>query len=859
MAKFTNAQLAEIQVKLETSMLLAGQERFHANDKRHAARTASQTSYNRSVISQTCDQLAKTIQAYIESYEGTAGSRPRYLKLIKMTGIKETSMIALRSVFDMMNSKDADITSIISKVGQRCEDEYKYAGLQDKAPLYLAAILKKLDQKASSSYTHKKASLDAACRKLGIEHKAWDKADVVQLGAFLVELVANINFNGEPLLTKVSKVVGKNDTRTELQPSEHLTQWCNEFLGKNDMQAPCYAPCVVPPQDWTSPTNGGWHVSELNDISKLIRAKDEFSAVNTYEQMPLVYNAINALQKVGYKINSSVLDVLQGAFDCSLPLALPSFEPITCRPAPIPNGLEDLKGKELFAAMTEVEQGEFIAWKKDREEAYTEDKERTAKLLKYGNVLKAAKEYAQYDEFFFVNNMDYRQRVYCESTYLTNQGEDLQKGLLLFSEGEKLGFQGRYWLAVHGAGVWNTKDENGIALDKKSFAERARYMLTQEMADMVQEIVIDPLNNTQWCDADKPWQFLNWCYEWADLLDFCEAGNDHKDFVSYMPCANDGSCSGTQHYAAILRSESTAKEVNLVPNQCPNDIYRSAATVCMNELYKIIGDKETTEEDKEMAIKWVSLVNRSLAKTPVMTMVYGAAAATCRNSILNYLRELTMKAEAKARANGTEAKKAHDFEDIAKAAKFLTPILWAAVGQVQAAMKDGMACIKKVARMAAKSGNPLTYTLPTGFIVNQAIYNTKQRRVNTTMFGGTRITLRERTTEMSVNEMASASAPNFIHGHDSSHLVLVAHEMLCTHGVKSLSLIHDSFSTHAGKTNKLRRVLLQTFVGMYKNRNVLAEFLAEVEINCEVQSDIETPILGDLDLDVILKARYAFG
>ena len=59
--------------------------------------------------------------------------------------------------------------------------------------------------------------------------------------------------------------------------------------------------------------------------------------------------------------------------------------------------------------------------------------------------------------------------------------------------------------------------------------------------------------------------------EWAG---YAEHGDE---FVSRITVAMDGSCSGIQHFSAMLRDEKGGAAVNLVPQELPADVYRAVA------------------------------------------------------------------------------------------------------------------------------------------------------------------------------------------------------------------------------------------------------------------------------------------
>lgn len=858
MAKFTQTELARKQVELEYHMRSVGIARFEENEMRNEQSANSSTLGNTRIISEVTEQLIERIEAFIEYYEGKRGVKPAYLNYIKLVGVKETAFIALKSTFDLMTIENMSITTLALRIGSRIEDQHRFAHLEEQAPHYVDVIVESMKRKATQSYSHKSRTLDKASNNIKVVHTAWDKEIVANLGTFIIEQVSQIEFEGEPLFT--SKTVHVNPTREEtvLEVSEHAAEWIERFKDKVALSRPAYSPCVVPPRDWTTPFDGGFHVPEIAETMPLIHGKRKHIENQTAETMPVVYAMINAFQKVGWRLESRVVDTLGGILKCRLPIAVPQHEPLEIRPAPIPTELEVLKGKDLVSKMTEDELEAFFQWKADAVELEAKERIRKVDLAKVSQIYREAVRFSKFDAIYFVPYMDYRQRVYITSNIITPQGNDLQKGLLRFAEKRALGFSGLYWLAIQGANTWAAKDADGIALDKKPFMQRVRHVIQPEFLEMVKSIAVDPWNDTRWCDADSPWQFLNWCFEVVDLIEHMEAGNSYKTFMSDVPVAQDGSCSGTQHYSMLLKNEESARLVNLLPCECPNDIYGSAAEGFQARLMNVLDSEKSTPLDKAMASAWLGHANRNLLKPPVMTLVYGSAARTCRKTTMDYLFELQEKENKAARSTGRKSVKKHDFESERNAASWATSMIWDAVGEVQAPAKEGMAFIKRIARFVTKHGQPLVFPAPTGFKMIQEQFSTKASRIKTAMFGGVRITLRHETKELDSAKMASSSSPNVVHTLDSSHLIFTGYDYLVIKGNVSLALIHDSFGTHAGNTRSLRRTLNRELVKMYEV-DIMGEFLATNEVNCLADSEIEVPVLGGLDYKEVLKARYAFG
>ncbi|KAL3076620.1 hypothetical protein niasHS_011761 [Heterodera schachtii] len=84
-------------------------------------------------------------------------------------------------------------------------------------------------------------------------------------------------------------------------------------------------------------------------------------------------------------------------------------------------------------------------------------------------------------------------------------------------------------------------------------------------------------------DSEEPWQTLAACIELRDAL----SRDRPEDF--------DGSCNGLQHYAAMERDLLGAREVNLLPDELPRDLYSNVA---------IRVEEMRLEDEKDEQSKW---------------------------------------------------------------------------------------------------------------------------------------------------------------------------------------------------------------------------------------------------------------
>ena len=880
----TYEELAQIEVNLEIGMKLAGKERFYRNNKRAIdAGSNSETDWNRRIISELIHPMTQAIESYIEYYTGRRGKPVQALAYIKLVEPQTAAFIALKTVLDQ-SVKDINLDQVIDKIGTRIEDQVRFCHMEEHSEKYTAKIKERLKQGRTKNYKHQRAVMINGEKRLieGSEKyealPVWDSWGVDihrHIGSMLLEIILeHVTFEGNPVFKKINifAQAGKKFNKiTKVVPTEYVCSWVDKYKAVMEEESPAYRPCVIPPLNWTTPIYGGYHVPEIQQTLQLVKCRKSQLNRLTVDQMPVVYKAINALQAIPWRVAKDVLQVAQDIKALGLDIGMPQREPLEIPPCPVPEEYNELRGKELKVFLTDKEWKDFMTWRREAASIYQEDNKRKAQYLSYHSTIGTANLYKDFDSIFFVYAMDSRGRIYAKSDSISPQGNDFQKGLIRFANGEKLGADGYHWLACHGAGKWGN--------DKITFGERVRFI--DEMKDDIRDFVADPLTNKGWLKADKPWQFLNWCFEWSALQDWIDAGNVPGDFVSHIPCSQDGSCSGLQHYSAMLRDQIGGFAVNLVPGLKPRDIYAQVSDLMLLKLKEIaltgvlgfsmpkameesnVLDKEEIKAIANGLMQIKNGINRSLTKPPVMTKTYGSTFMRCKDTTHQYFHELQIKEDKEAAADNRKPVPVHDFNDTGKyniytAELICSKLIWEALNETVMSAVEGMGFIQKVAGYMAKNNCHLEWKTPTGFIVEQHAYESKARRIKTQLLGNTRFTISEETKKVDIHKMQSSSAPNFVHSMDASHLVLAINGFVDAK-FSGIAVVHDDFATHACNTGKLRDILRQTFVDLYKDNNVLEQFLEHNEALILKEIDIEVPQYGNLDIEQVLKSDYIFG
>lgn len=894
--------MLDTQLTLEAKMHGAGMERFVRNNERAiSGGAASDTDWFRRLTRNFVKPMAEGIQAYLDYYEGRRGRPSASLVHLRCMPTEVSSYIAIKTIFDGLMNPNQTAQNLAEQIGRRIEDEVRFTKLENAAPKYIKAIKESLKRNASQKYSHghdvlvhaeKLLSEDQARKdKYGVDLErftGWSDNDIFNLGGKLIELFAsNMLLNGVPVIRKRNIHRSLRDEVVVIEATEAMEQWIEEYKVVIGEMSPAYAPCVVRPLDWTGPRMGGWHTEKMRRGMPLVKSRDhKVLSRLTKAQMPAVYAAVNALQGVEWRVNQRILQVANEARLRGLPLAMAAREKVETPPCPVPSHFADLRGAELMEVLEPEQQEAFKKWKMEAAKAYNAEAERKAKYREDSATIDQGIQYQEFERMHFVYTCDFRGRVYAQSSLISPQGGDLQKALCQFANGMALGDTGEYWFKVHGANVWGW--------DKKEFDERVQLVSEADFIDRCLDIAADPLTFTEWTQADSPWQFLAWCFEYADFVSHCETSPAEK-FISRVAVAMDGSCSGIQHYSAMLRDEIGGKEVNLVPSDRPQDIYGAVAKIVARWMEDIVEGKVPCEsfermlakgerilttgdwtaahqapfvlnafESQMIAAEWLRIgVTRSLCKKPVMTLPYGSSQMTCRESMGQHLDAMQKEENEKARGQFRKPVAMHNFTDgkgsmsRQQAELFASGLTWEGIGHVVVAARAAMTFIKKVTHEVGSRNHALEWVTPTGFIVRQSIFDSTCRRVKTQMMGETFFTIREETPVIAVAKMKASAPPNFVHSMDASHLVLATEES-SNNAIHSLAVVHDSFGTHAGNTAKLRSILANTFVDMYLQHDVIKDFY---DAQCDavmVDLELDLPATGTLDLEAVRTSKYLF-
>lgn len=538
--------LHESQVALERDMITHGVDTYRRTQENLKAKGRnSETAPGRRLVVEAVNQTSEAIAAFIE--KATAGGSGRRHTAVKYLQGEDTSTLGYLTAKAIIDAAAAarpvPIQGLARTISTMIQDEQSWRHFEQTHPGYCRAIKRGLRERTRSA----KQSHDAlthATNRLEVAIERWPMAKAVQVGVKLIELFAEST--GIIEIAPDMRTTQKKGARSAMyvvKATQQTLDWIRGMDEYAELLTPFFTPCVIPPKDWTTPTDGGYHGPMAGRL-KLVKTfnKGYLEALEGVD-MPVVYEAVNALQRTAWQVHGGILKVMRQAVSEHLQIGnLPTGD------------LQDLPPKPHgFDEDPEISK----AWRLVARDTYAHNRRTGTKTIQLSRIVAVAERYEDYPEIFFPYTLDFRGRAYPVTGMLHPQGADVAKGLLRFGEGKRIGEQGAAWLAIHLANV--------AGYDKASLQERIDWVVSEE--GNILRSAMEPLDHDWWSQSDNPWQTLAACMEWAGFR------LQGEDYITHLPIAMDGSCNGLQHYSAMLLDEVGGKAVNLVPQDTPADIY----------------------------------------------------------------------------------------------------------------------------------------------------------------------------------------------------------------------------------------------------------------------------------------------
>jgi DNA-directed RNA polymerase len=545
-------------------------------------------------------------------------------------------------------------------------------------------------------------------------------------------------------------------------------------------------PMLVPPVPWlVGKEHGGYLYAQVPAIRGRRKGIEGQAIVD----------ALNALQATAWRANRRVLDVAQVAERAALSVYI----------------------EALDAVVEERHSGDVAEYHSTK--------------IRAALTLDTFTELQDEEAFYFPWNLDWRGRMYSATTIVGPQGSDLCKGLLEFAEGTPLGRDGGRWLAITLCNLYGADKRRTATGGKENLKADERVEWTEDHAEMILRVATDPLANRDWQDADKPYQFLAACFEWAGYM------VEGEGFRSRLAGGLDGSCSGVQMLAGMTRDESAGEMVNLTPTERGDDYYGRMADALKAGLASL--SMNPNERDKAHLPYWKGkTIDRDLLKGPSMTKVYSAGVFTFAEQV----------------AGKAGADESHSL--------WLARQINACFASVAPGMLAAMDYLQRVADVLTEAGLPLNWTTPAGLVVKQEAFGEITHDLVTKSFGVMRKRdFKTRTKKLSKRAQRAGVSPNFVHGVDAAHMVATVNA-LAARGVKNFWMVHDSFGAPYAQCQDVFDCTRDTFVTLMSG-DLLDVWTKQVTAGLETFPKLVAklptlPTYGKLDLEGVRESGFAW-
>ena len=494
---------------------------------------------------------------------------------------------------------------------------------------------------------------------------------------------------------------------------------------------------------------------------------------------------LNRIQKVAYRLNPFTVGVAE-ELD-RLERAVGKFLPIIHH---------DLPPKPVDIATNKEARHNY---NRQAANVYNLQAQEFKKSCRTRMTMEAVQRFKSKDKFFIPWSFDYRGRAYPIPAFLTPQDTDFGKSLLSFAEPAYMTPEAEDWLAFQVATTYG--------LDKATMQERLDWV--KNNTHLISCVASDPiLHIHDWEAADEPWQFLAACDEYYHCVLKCD-----RHFTS-LPVATDATCSGLQILSGLAKDKNTASLVNVLPSDKPQDAYAVVASTatpyCPNSIR--------------------NYMDRKVVKRVVMTVPYNAKPFSNRGYIKDALLE-----------KGIEI----DKDDLTKTVIAVRN----AMDEVVPGPMAVMSWIEsEVAKAIDMGKTELTWSTPSGFVVNQKLMKKEVVTVKLQLLGRCELEVATQDSDtVDKQHHKNATAPNLIHSLDASLLHFSALAFNAP-----IALIHDSVLCRATDMSSLSAIVRETYMHLFAEHNYLQDFANQIG------AETDPPIIGDLEPSSVIDSTYFF-
>ena len=668
-----------------------------------------------------------------------------------------------------------NVINVCDAIGTAVEQECQMRHYERNAP-GLLSVLKQNYWHNSCGTQQKMVIIKTLMNRYDVKQwEAWGRPNRVKLGGWLLDCIMETSH----WFTKELEFRGRKKHQA-IVPTPEFMSIKDEIMFNAELFSPLAYPMLIEPNDWTNERKGGYLLNEVMKGHDLVRRGHPTCIQG---EKPLEF--VNQIQKVAYQLNPFVVRVAKDLD--RLERQVGKFLPIVNHELP-PKPVDIADNRESR-----------LAYRRAAAEVMNKNAQEFKKSCRTRMTMDAVRKFEDRERFFIPHSFDYRGRVYPIPAFLTPQDTDFGKSLLRSYEEAFMTPEAEEWLAFQVATTYG--------LDKAPMKERLEWV--QDNITFIKRIALDPIGCLpDWESADEPWQFLAACEEYYACVIACTRSHTGL-FV-----ATDATCSGLQILAGLARDRSTARLVNVLPGDKPQDAYKVVAEVATPNCPESIQP----------------YMDRKVVKRVVMTIPYNAKPYSNRGYIKDALKDKDVEI---------------DKDDLTKTVNAVRDAMKVVV---PGPMKVMSWIEEEVSNAIDRGETELTWTTPSGFVVTQRLMKKQKVTVKLQLLGRCELEVATGdTNQVDKQHHKNATAPNLIHSLDASLLHLAT---LRFHA--PIALIHDSVLCRATDMSTLSTIVRETYMHLFAEHDYLRDFAQQIG------AESEPPIIGDLEPESVIESTYFF-
>ena len=778
----TPAQIDE-QINHERDAIAQGLKRLRENTKNLEEKSyASASIYGITTIDALLPVVVERIkETNNKIHEGHVGQSFKEIKqyLSDIEPLAAAAIACKITIDKVFSHKEGSnqIQNVCDSIGKGVENECQMRHYERHAP-GLLETLKKNYWHRSIGTDQKVIVIQTLMNRYEVQQwSTWGRGNRVKLGGWLLGCIMDTS----KWFKQETRQLGRKTTN-HVVPTDEFMAIKDKVMFNAELFSPLAWPMLIEPNDWTPEKPGGYLLNEIMRGHSMVRRSE---APRIQGEKPFEF--LNKIQKVAYTLNPFIVDVatqLQHTQIC-----VGKFLPI-CH--------YDLPPKPVDIAENEISRKRY---RREAAEVLNRQAQEFKKSCRTRMTMETVERFKNKEKFYIPWSFDYRGRVYPIPAFLTPQDTDFGKSLLRFHEESFMDDDAERWLRFQVATTYG--------LDKETLNDRLHW--TYENEELITIIAENPIDSIpEWEAAEEPWQFLAACDEFYHCV-------IKRDRISTgLPVAIDATCSGLQILAGLAKDKSTAKLVNVLPSDKPQDAY------------KVIAETSKPHIPEKLHSYW----DRKCTKRTVMTIPYNAKPFSNRS----YIREALKDKDVEI-----------DKEDLTKTVKAVRDAMNLIVPGPMKVMK----WIEDEVSQAIKRGaTHLEWVTPSGFVVSQRIFKKQFERITLRVLGEARMKMKVATGDTGEVDKArhkAATAPNLIHSLDASLLCLSTLQFN-----NPIALIHDSVLCRATDMTDLSRIVRETYMHLFAEHDYLTDFANQIG------AETEPPIIGDLKPSEVIESTYFF-